>query len=84
MTTNVTSESVENLTVRDEDERLIRRVLRGEPDLFTQLIEKYQDRLYNTLLRVTGCPSESEDVVQESFMQTMMQLGRFRFESWAR
>jgi len=37
-----------------DDARLIGRTLAGEPAAFGQLVLRYQDRLYNALVRVLG------------------------------
>ena len=49
----------------------------GTPDLvaFEQLVAEYGDRVYGIALRVTGSPSDAEEVMQESFL--------LAFRSWA-
>lgn len=44
-------------------------------------VRKYQDRLFNTVLHVTGSREESEDVVQEAFVQAFLKLSTFQRNS---
>ena len=43
--------------------------------------EKYQGRLFNTLLHVVGRREEAEDVVQEAFVQAFVKLDTFKQKS---
>ncbi|MDO5553137.1 MAG: sigma-70 family RNA polymerase sigma factor [Planctomycetia bacterium] len=63
------------------DERLIQQTLAGDADAFGHLVEKYQDRLYNTVYRIVGTAEDAQDVVQESFLQAYANLSRFRMSS---
>lgn len=69
-----------------EDASLIERSLAGEPEAFGQLVQKYQDRLYNTLVRVCGDAEEARDVAQDAFVQAFVKLETFRggsaFYTW--
>lgn len=60
------------------DERLIARTLAGEPAAFGQLVVRYQDRLYNALVRVTGSAEDARDVAQDAFVQAFLKLDTFR------
>ncbi len=61
-----------------EDGLLIDETLAGNNAAFGQLVQKYQDRLFNTLVHVTGCPEEAEDVAQETFVQAFLKLNTFQ------
>jgi RNA polymerase sigma-70 factor (ECF subfamily) len=65
----------------NDDTQLIDQSLQGDPQAFGQLMEKYQARLYNTMVHVVGCPEEAEDVVQEAFVQVFLKLDTFRGQS---
>jgi RNA polymerase sigma-70 factor (ECF subfamily) len=71
--------------VRD-DAQLIDETLAGCNDAFGQLVQKYQDRLFNTMVYVAGSHEEAEDVVQEAFVLAFVKLsgfaGRSAFYSW--
>src|SRR5215210_2928687 len=55
----------------------------GTPDLvaFEQLVAEYGDRVFGIALRVTGSPSDAEEVMQEAFLQAFRSWSTFRGES---
>ena len=71
---------VSELAVTD-DERLIRQALAGHSESFEQLVLKYQDRLFNTIVQVVGHAEDARDIVQESLVQAFLKLESFRGES---
>lgn len=64
-----------------DDGQLIDEALAGETAAFGQLVLKYQDRLYNTLVNLVGCRDEAEDVAQDAFVQAFVKLSSFRRSS---
>jgi RNA polymerase sigma-70 factor (ECF subfamily) len=64
-----------------DDERLIRQALAGHSESYGQLVLKYQDRLFNTMVRVVGHAEDARDIVQESLVQAFLKLESFRCES---
>ncbi len=70
----------------NEDTRLIAESLAGDRSAFGQLVRAYQDRLFHTLVHLTGSFEEAEDVVQETFVQAFTKLssyqGRAGFYTW--
>ncbi len=69
-----------------DDARLISRTLAGDPAAFGQLVVRYQDRLYNALVRVLGSADDARDVAQDAFVQAFLKLDTFRgtaaFYTW--
>ena len=69
-----------------DDAQLIDEALAGKRAAFGQLVRKYQGRLFNTLLHVTGSREEAEDACQEAFVQAFVKLetfaGRSAFYTW--
>ncbi len=69
-----------------DDAQLIDETLAGDRTAFGQLVQKYQGRLFNTLLHVVGSREEAEDVCQEAFVQAFVKLetfgGRSAFYTW--
>jgi RNA polymerase sigma-70 factor (ECF subfamily) len=61
----------------NDDFRLIDETLQGRPAAFGLLVEKYQDRLYNTLVHVTGHAEDARDVAQDAFVQAFVRLETF-------
>jgi RNA polymerase sigma-70 factor (ECF subfamily) len=72
--------------VSAEDQQLIDECLAGRTDAFGQLVVRYQDRLYNMLVKVLGSPDDARDTAQDAFVQAFQKLGTFHgnaaFYSW--
>jgi len=70
----------------NDDAQLIAETLDGKPAAFGQLVQKYQDRLYNTVVHVVGSAEDARDVVQEAFVQAFVKLETFQqtsaFYTW--
>ncbi|HOM15684.1 MAG TPA: sigma-70 family RNA polymerase sigma factor [Thermoguttaceae bacterium] len=70
----------------NDDVRLIETTLQGQTAAFGQLVQKYQDRLFNTLLYVLGNAEDARDIVQEAFVQALVKLESFHqassFYTW--
>lgn len=64
-----------------DDSQLIDEALAGDSGAFGQLVQKYQDRLFNTVIHVTGSREEAEDVVQDAFVQSFLKLESFQRNS---
>ena len=54
--------------VADHDAELVRRVQQGDTESFSQLVERYQDRIYTVCLRQLGDRSLAEEVAQDVFL----------------
>jgi RNA polymerase sigma-70 factor (ECF subfamily) len=65
----------------NEDTQLIDATLAGQSAAFGQLVTKYQDRLYNSLVHVIGSLDEAADVVQDAFVQAFLKLRTFQKQS---
>jgi RNA polymerase sigma-70 factor (ECF subfamily) len=79
--------SVPNIeTTVTDDATLIDATLSGDSTAFGELVTRYQNRLYNTVVHLVGCAEDAEDVVQEAFVQAFVQLDKFRgaaaFYTW--
>ena len=61
----------------DNDAQLIGQTLAGHSAAFGQLVEKYQDRLFHTVVNVVGNAEDAKDVVQETFVQAFLKLETF-------
>jgi RNA polymerase sigma-70 factor (ECF subfamily) len=68
------------------DQELIALCLKGQTDAFGELVTRYQERLYNTLLSVLGSAEDARDVAQDAFVNAFQKLHSFRgrsaFYSW--
>jgi RNA polymerase sigma-70 factor (ECF subfamily) len=58
----------------------------GDREAFRALVERHSRAVYRLAHRMTGSPSDAEDVVQETFLKAYKQLGRFEsranFSTW--
>ncbi len=63
------------------ESQLIDRALQGDRAAFTELVITSQDRLYASMLQVTGSPDEAEEVVQEAFIRAFVKLETFQRNS---
>lgn len=63
------------------DAQLIDDALAGNSAAFGQLVREYQDRLFNTMCHLLGCPEEAEDVVQDAMVQAYVKLDTFKRKS---
>ena len=64
-----------------DDASLIAATLAGDTAAFGRLVREYQDRLYNSLLRVLGSADDAADIVQDAFVQAYTKLDSFRGNS---
>jgi RNA polymerase sigma-70 factor (ECF subfamily) len=73
-------------SVAENDRRIIDNTLAGHSDAFGEMVEKYQNRLYNSVARLCGTSEDARDVVQDAFVQAFLKLNTFRgtsnFYTW--
>ena len=69
-----------------DDTRLVAAAQQGDRDAFGILVERHQDRIFNSLLRVLGSRDDALDVVQDAMVQAFVKLDSFRgdakFSTW--
>ncbi len=74
------------MSLIDEDDALIAAALKGSAYAWEKLVKRYESRIYNHGLRLTGNPSDAMDLMQEVFLGVYRNLHRFRgdakFSSW--
>jgi len=63
------------------DEAIVERVKSGETDAFGLLVQKYQDRVYSTILNYVNSVEEATDLAQEAFVKAFFALKRFQGSS---
>ena len=59
------------------DDELVGRCLRGRPDAFRELVERFQGEVYGLCARMLGHRHDAEDVTQEVFARVARSLGRW-------
>lgn len=63
------------------DETLVTRVLRGEKQLFGDLMHKYNRRIFRICFSIMQDDLEAEEVMQAAYVRAYEKLAQFRFES---
>ena len=64
-----------------EEPELIDRALAGDRSAFAELVRQNQDRLFASMMQVTGSPEEAEEVAQEAFIRAFIKLDTFQRNS---
>jgi RNA polymerase sigma-70 factor (ECF subfamily) len=60
------------------DADLMKKAQLGDRGAYGQIVLKYQDRLYNGVLRIVGDADEARELTQEAFTRGLMKLDSFR------
>lgn len=72
--------------MKSDDIQLIEMTLAGDKEAFGELVVRYQDRLFGTLVQMLGSIHDARDVGQEAFLSAYEKLHTFRkeasFYSW--
>lgn len=63
------------------DLQLIEEVRSGKRRAFTELMRRYQQRVYWVARRIVGTHEDADDIAQETFVKAFIALGDFRGES---
>jgi RNA polymerase sigma-70 factor (ECF subfamily) len=64
-----------------DDDALLRRIRAGDRDAFTDLMRRYNRRLYRVARSVLRDDAEAEDALQDAYLQAYRALPAFRGES---
>ncbi len=68
-------------TISFEDSALVERVRKGDMQAFGSLVAKYQDRIYNLVMRMCGRPADAEELTQQAFLRALERIAQFRGRS---
>jgi len=72
--------------VKAKDFELLQKIRAGSQEAFTQLVERYKNRLFNIVVRMIPTREEAEDVVQETFLRVFQHRNNFDpkycFSTW--
>lgn len=63
------------------DNEIISRVLRGESQLYSELVKRYQSFVFTITLRFTSSREDAEEISQDVFVKAYRSLADFRGES---
>jgi RNA polymerase sigma-70 factor, ECF subfamily len=67
--------------VKDYDEALVDRSLRGDKEAYRELVERYQGRLFSCAFDILKNREDAEDVVQEALVKAYLSLPEFQRRS---
>jgi len=69
-----------------DDLRCVAATREGHAEAFSDLVRRYQDRIFNTIYRLLGDYEEAGDLTQQTFLRAYMSLDRFKgassFYTW--
>jgi RNA polymerase sigma-70 factor (ECF subfamily) len=72
--------------VETSDAAIVQRVLGGDVEAFSMLVERYYDHYVRFAVHLVGNREDAEEVVQDTFLRAYRALGRYeereRFGAW--
>ncbi|HBC47344.1 MAG TPA: hypothetical protein DCZ43_09885 [candidate division Zixibacteria bacterium] len=63
------------------ERELIARMQAGDFEAFSELIDAHKDKIYALVHRLVGNKENAEDIIQETFLKAIDNIGQFRGES---
>jgi RNA polymerase sigma-70 factor (ECF subfamily) len=70
-----------------DDAVLVEQCRRGDSEATERLILKYQNRIYNAILRICANPDDAAELTQDTFVKVIENIDRFKgrssFYTWA-
>jgi RNA polymerase sigma-70 factor (ECF subfamily) len=67
--------------VTDDEQGEISRSLQGDHEAFESLVRRYQRMIFALTYRMSGSPTDAEDLTQDVFVRAHQELPAFRAES---
>ena len=64
-----------------DDQIYVERVLKGDTNAFSFLINKYKDMVYTLALRIVKNNEDAEEVAQDSFLKAYQKISSFKGDS---
>lgn len=68
------------------DNQIIKKILSGDEEAFSEIVKIYLDQIYNFLYRLAGDRDAADDLTQETFVKAWKNLKRFdqkkSFKTW--
>lgn len=60
---------------------LVARLKAGDRSAFAEMVEQHSPRIFNLARGMMNDPDEAEEILQETFLQAVKHIGRFRSQS---
>ena len=73
------SQQLQNIAL--DDDTLVQRCKRGDSEAMSRLILKYQDRIYNTILKICANRDDAAELTQETFVKVIERIDSFKGQS---
>lgn len=64
-----------------DDKYYIERVIQGDVNAFSYIVEKHKNLVYTIALRIVRNPEDAEELAQDTFIKAFNSLKDFKFES---
>jgi len=84
---DIRSRQLANMHVSINDAVLIEQYRNGDSAAMEQLVLKYQNRIYNVILKICADPDDAAELTQETFVKVIVNLDKFEgrsgFYTWA-
>lgn len=68
-------------TVSISDKALVRRAVQKDPEAMGGLITRYQDRIYNVILKICINRDDAAELTQDTFVKVIDNIGSFKGKS---
>jgi RNA polymerase sigma-70 factor (ECF subfamily) len=69
-----------------ENHEIIQKIINGEKDAFSRIVNKYQNALYGLIFKMLNDKDEVDDIVQETFIKAFSSIKsfdeRYSFATW--
>ena len=78
---DIRSRQVSNMRVINNDAMLIEQYRKGDSAAMERLVLKYQNRIYNVILKICADPDDAAELTQETFVKVIENLNKFEGRS---
>ena len=78
---DIRGRQVSNMHVKINDAVLIEQYLNGDSAAMEQLVLRYQNRIYNVILKICADPDDAAELTQETFVKVIENLNKFEGRS---
>lgn len=63
-----------------DEKYYIKRILDGETEYFSVLLDRYSHPLYTLIVQIVGCPEDAEELLQDVFLKAFRNLSGYKGE----
>ncbi|MBN2180359.1 MAG: sigma-70 family RNA polymerase sigma factor [Sedimentisphaerales bacterium] len=83
---NISNDRIPDRKIGIEDAGLVDQFRRGDSQAMERLVLKYQNRIYNVILKICTDPDDAAELTQETFVKVIENIhkfeGRSKFYTW--